>query len=378
MPEEASSQRVSTLELFFDLVFVFTITQVATILERRASWTHAAQALLELAVIFWMYGGFAWLTNTLGTRTQRQRAVLLLGMAAFLTVSLAVPRAFGEDGVAFGWAYLVLNVVHLAGFLIGTVPSAAAAMRRVGSTNLLAAGLVLAAGYAGAPWHWALWGGAILVQWGPPLVTRRVGSFTIDIGPWAERHGLMVIIALGESLVSVALAAQSLPVRPGLVAGVLCGLASSAAMWWCYFAGEDDRAAESFARLPAARRGWSALVGYDLPHLLMLGGIVAVAAGTRISLPDLGAPASRPAAVLLAGGAALYLVALAGWRLVIGSGPPLSRAVTALLVLATIPVGTGLGAAQQLAAIAALIAAMVLLERAADARGRAPQGDPAG
>jgi Bacterial low temperature requirement A protein (LtrA) len=134
----AEDTRVSTLELFFDLVFVFTITQVAQIVEHHASWPTAAQALVELAVIYWMYGGYAWLTNTLGSRTQRQRVVLLLGMAAFLVVSLAVPRAFGHDGVAFGYAYLLLNVVHLVAFATGGVPGAARAMWLLGSINLLA------------------------------------------------------------------------------------------------------------------------------------------------------------------------------------------------------------------------------------------------
>src|SRR4051812_7038113 len=171
MAEPARDERVSTLELFFDLVFVFTITQVALIVEHHPSWAAVAQALLELVVIFWMYGGYAWLTNTVGTGSPRLRAVLLLGMAAFFVVSLAVPHAFGRDGVAFGWAYLLLTVIHLAGFLIGGVARAAAAMRRIGPQNLLAAALILIAGYAGGPWHWWLWAGAVVVQWGAAVLS---------------------------------------------------------------------------------------------------------------------------------------------------------------------------------------------------------------
>ena len=108
-PHSQAGGRVSTLELFFDLVFVFTITQIALIVEHHPSWDSVAQALLVLLVIYWMYGGYAWLTNTVGTGGARQKVVLLLGMAAFLVTSLAVPRAFGPDAIAFGYAYLLLT-----------------------------------------------------------------------------------------------------------------------------------------------------------------------------------------------------------------------------------------------------------------------------
>lgn len=359
----AAARRVSTLELFFDLVFVFTITQVATIVEREPSWAAVAQAALELTVIFWMYGGFAWLTNRIGTDAGRQRAVLLLGMAAFLVVSLAVPRAFGDDGVAFGWAYLGLNVVHLVGFVIGDVPAAVRVMVRVGSTNLVAAALVLVAGYAGAPWHWPLWAAAFVVQWVPPLVNRTLGVFTIDAAHFGERHGLMVLIVLGESLVSLAVAADEEAVTAGLAIGVLCGLVTLAAMWWCYFAGDDDRAAEAMAGLPPGRQGVAALVGYDMPHVLMLAGVVGLAAGARLSLPDLTGATSLAAAALLAGGAAVYLAGLAAFRGVLAYGPWPPRAVAAVVAPTAIPVGTAAGAAQELLVLAALMVALLLAER---------------
>ncbi|MFN2562747.1 MAG: low temperature requirement protein A [Jatrophihabitans sp.] len=375
---DTGGTRVSTLELFFDLVFVFTITQLAFIVERHPSWSAVAQALLELVVIFWMYGGYAWLTNTLGTGSPRLRAVLLLGMAAFFVVSLTVPHAFDRDGVAFGWAYLVLTVIHLAGFLIGGVARAAAAMRRIGPQNLLASGLILVAGYAGTPWQWWLWAAAVIVQWGAAVLSGSTQAFAIDVGHFAERHGLMVIIVLGESLVSVALAAEQLPVTARLVFGTLCGLAASAAMWWCYFAGEDERATRALARWDASTRGSHALLHYDAPHVLMLAGVVSVAAGTRLSLPELTEPTGRAAAALLAGGVAVYLIALGLFRAALRFGNPGPRLVTGLAALALIPVGTGFGAAQQLLATATLVVAMLFVERAVDARTGATNGHRAG
>jgi low temperature requirement protein LtrA len=358
--EAEAGDRVSTLELFFDLVFVFTITQIALIIEHEPSWSAVAQAVLELLVIYWLYGGFAWLTNTLGSSTSRQRVVLLLGMAAFLIVSLTVPRAFGADGVAFGYAYLLLNVVHLAGFRFGGVASLAQAIRSVAPTNLLACAFLIAAGYAGGPWHWPLWVAAVAVQWLPPALTRSAAAFPISAAHFGERHGLMILIVLGESLVSVALAAEDLPVSLGLIAGVLCGLACSAAMWWCYFADDDERAVGA---LSANQRGSDALLGYDLPHVLMMAGVIGVAAGSRLSLPELTRPTGLAAASLIAGGAGLYLAGLSLFRTVLRYDEPWSRLVTAVLVLAFIPLGRYAGAAQELAGVGLAMAGMLLLER---------------
>jgi low temperature requirement protein LtrA len=364
--------RVSTLELFFDLVFVFTITQIALIVEHHPSWDSVAQALLVLLVIYWMYGGYAWLTNTVGTAASGQKVVLLLGMAAFLVTSLAVPHAFGHDAVAFGYAYLLLTAVHIAGFLIGGGQAVSAAMRSIGAANLLACACLIAAGYAGAPAHWPLWIAAVLVQWGPALISRSTGAFAIDVDHFAERHGLMIIIVLGESLISVALAANSQPVTVDLVAGVLCGLAASAALWWCYFGGDEERAMHRLAAADSAQRGRLALVGYDIPHVFMMAGIVAVAAGSRLSLPALTSPTSLAAASLLAGGAAVYLVALAAFRHLLHYASGMLRCLAAAIVLGLIPVGTHAGAAQQLAATAGVIALLLLTERLvrAPVRGR--------
>jgi low temperature requirement protein LtrA len=359
-PPAGVGDRVSTLELFFDLVFVFTITQIALIIEHEPSWSTVAQAILELLAILWMYGGFAWLTNSLGASTSRQRIVLLLGMAAFLIVSLTVPRAFGADGVAFGYAYLLLTVVHLVGCWFGGAASLAQAIRYVAPTNLLASALLIVAGYSGGPWHWPLWAAAVAVQWLPSLLSRRMARFPISAAHFGERHGLMIIIVLGESLVSVALAAEELPVSIGLVVGVLCGLGCSAAMWWCYFAEDDDRATQA---LNSPGDGPGPLLGYDLPHVLMMAGVVGVAAGSRLSLPSLTERTSLAAASLIAGGAALYLAGLALFRALLGYAEPITRLVTAIVLLAFIPLGRYAGAAQELAGLGLALAAMLLLER---------------
>ncbi len=356
------SGRVSTLELFFDLVFVFTISQVAVIVELHP-WSFAAiaQAAVELVVIYWMYGGFAWLTNTLGTASTRQRIVLLAGMAAFLIVSLAVPGAFGGDDLAFGAAYLVLNLVHLGGFLLRG-SATFAAMLRLGGTNLVAALLILAAGFTSGSARWALWIAALLIQIVPALLSNTPGNFALNAEHFAERHGLMIIIVLGESLVGVAVAAQGERVSGVLVFGMLCVLSTAAAMWWCYFDGEDDAAARRLAAVPDSRRGYLGLVGYDGTHVLMLGGVIAVAAGSRLSLPDFTEPTSTAAAGLIAGGTAVYLLGLAAFRAVVGHAPPWGRVLFAVIVVATVPLGTAQSAAAQLLGVAAVLAVLLAVE----------------
>ncbi|HJQ06706.1 MAG TPA: low temperature requirement protein A [Nocardioides sp.] len=359
--EEDETLRVSTLELFFDLVFVFVVTQLSTVLE-RGRWHGPLYAALELLAVYWMYGGFSWLTNALGGSVWRQRVALAAGMFAFFVVSLAVPGAFGSDAVAFGLAYLGLTVVHTIAFLTLGRSGTFGAMLRIGSTNLAAAGLILAAAYVDGPARWLLWIAAVLLQWLPPLL-GFVAGFPVAVAHFAERHGLMVIIVLGESLLSVASAALGEQVTIHLVLGTVGGLLAAFALWWCYFDGEDDAGEAALRDFAPEHRGIRALVGYDLTHVLMLGGVVAIAGGTRVGLPDLAAPAETEAAVLVAAGASAYLLGLVGFRLVLRHASATLRALAAVLVLATIPVGTSAGTSEELAVIAAIIAVMLLAER---------------
>jgi low temperature requirement protein LtrA len=362
LTEEDETLSVSTLELFFDLVFVFVVTQLSAVLEEGGGPRGPVHAVLELLAVYWMYGGFSWLTNALGESAWRQRVALAAGMLAFFVVSLAVPDAFGSDRVAFGLAYLGLTVIHTAAFLLLGRRGTFSSMVRIGAANLVAAGLILTAAYADESARWVLWVAAVLVQWVPPLL-GVVQGFPVAVAHFAERHGLMIIIVLGESLLSVASATYGQRVTVHLVLGTLGGVLAAGALWWCYFDREDEHGEEALRDLPPERRGLRALVGYDLTHVLMLGGVVAIAGGTRRGLPDLTGPAHLEAAVDIAVGAAVYLLGLVGFRLVLGHASAWLRAATALVVLATIPVGTAWGTSQQLCLIAAVLAAMLVVER---------------
>ena len=188
MAEPTPAVRVSTLELFFDLVFVFTITQLAESLNEHLTWSTLGNVLLILAVVWWMYSGYAWLTNAVAPNSTTRRTLLLTGMAGFLVMALAIPEAFGEYGWLFGLSYLVVNVVHT--LLYRTAgPGARQALRVLGPLNILAALLVLAGGLVPEPWRHLLWLAAPAVQITSSYI-HKIEMHTISAGHFAERHGL--------------------------------------------------------------------------------------------------------------------------------------------------------------------------------------------
>ena len=360
---DAAQERVSTLELFFDLVFALTITQVSTVLVNSPDAGSVARAAVELSSIFWMYGGYAWMTNAAPPNTWPRRCLLLLGMAGFFICALAVPRAFDDDGIVFGIGYMLVNFVHLTGFWLAPDRAPRRSIYRLAVWNLTSASLVLAAGWTHGNADWWPWGCALVVQIATPLVGRAGLGFGLRAAHFAERHGLMILIVLGESLLSVGIAAQHKAVDAALVLGVLAGLALTAGMWWVYFVDEDENAAHAFERAPPASKVMGALAGYGVAHLLMIGGVVAVAAGTRLSVNDLMAQTTAFPAWLIAGGTALFLLgaALFRWALRIGRAGP--RAAGAALVLLTGFAGTQGSTATELAAAAVIIATMLAVER---------------
>jgi len=220
--------RVSTIELFFDLVFVFTITQLTSVLVAEPNGVGVARVALIFGNVWWMYGGYAWLTNAVPPVGTVPRLLMLVGMAGFLVVALAIPRAFDGSGVAFGIGYLVVTFVHTGLFLRSSEESAVRAMLRLGPYNTITAGLLLAAGYTAGATRWALWTAAFVLHWTSPAVTA-VGGFRIRAAHFVERHGLILLIALGESVVAVGIGVQG-ELTPGRVLTAVLGLALAAAL----------------------------------------------------------------------------------------------------------------------------------------------------
>ncbi|NVB78693.1 MAG: low temperature requirement protein A [Kofleriaceae bacterium] len=362
MADHQVPERVSTLELFFDLVFVFTITQVAKVVVDSPNTEGVARAAIQLGVIYWMYDGYAWMTNAAGPDTWRRTALLLVGMAGFFVCALAVPGAFGKDGIVFGVGYLTVTLVHLIGFVRRPGATPIASIYGMAPGNLISAGLVLAAGWTYGTADWVLWSSALTLQIAVPVVTRRVGGFAFNAAHFAERHGCMLLIVFGESLVSVGLSVPTQQIDRRLIFGALAGLSVTAGMWWAYFVGENTRAACAFEAAPPSRRVIQVLTGYELATVVMIAGVIAVAAATRLRVYQLMLPAPAFEAQLIAGGTMLFLFGSAGFRLALGFGSPWPRALGALSCLVAIPAAMYLSTAAGLAATAIVIAITLGIE----------------
>jgi low temperature requirement protein LtrA len=287
--------RVSTIELFFDLVFVFTITQLTSLVVAEPTGVGVARVALIFGNVWWMYGGYAWLTNAVPPREPVVRLLMLLGMAGFLVVALSIPRAFRDSGIAFGIGYLLVTLVHTGLFLRSSEESAVRAMFRLGPYNTVTAGLLLAAGFTHGGARWACWAAAFVLHWTSPAITA-VGGFRIRAAHFVERHGLIVLIALGESVVAVGIGVQGRRLTPGLVVTAVLGLALAAALWWLYFDGEDERAERALDEATDTRNPWLSLFAFGYAFIPVLGGIIVLAAGVKLAIVRYDQPASAATA----------------------------------------------------------------------------------
>jgi len=351
-------RRVTSLELFFDLVFVFTLTQLSSLLTRELSPVGLIRVLLIFGVAWWMYGGYAWLTNTAAPERAGERLLLLLGMAGFLVVALAIPGAFGRDGVALGLGYLAVVLVHT-----GLYARANRNIWRIAPFNVASALLVTGAGFLPTPARYAPWAVALALLVFSPLIVPVGGMFDIQPAHFAERHSVLVIVAFGESVVSIGIGEAGRAVTAGLAAAAVAGLALSAALWWAFFgAGDDERAELTMTAASPHARPSLALKGYFYPYIPMLLGVVIMAAGVKRSIghPGNAAPA---ASLALAGGVAFFLAGDIMFRRALAAGPTLIRAAATAAALATAVIGALLAVEAQLLALVAVLALMLATER---------------
>jgi low temperature requirement protein LtrA len=357
-PEE--ELRVSTLELFFDLVFVFTLTQLTTLLADDLSAEGLARVVLVFDVLFWMYAAYAWLTNQVPPDRPARRLLLILAMAAFLVCALAAPRAFDGGGVAFGLGYLLVVLVH--GGLYAEAYGLVAL--RFAAPNVLAALSLVVAGLLDGPAAYALWAVPVLNQLVTPMLSARAAT-RLPIRPahFVERHGLLLIVALGESVVAIGIGLGGERLDLGLFAVAVLGLALAAGLWWTYFAGDEEGAERALASASVDRRFRLAHAAYFYAFIPMLVGVIVIAAGVKKSIGHVGEPLAAGPALALAGGVALYLAGDVAFRRVLGIRPVAQRAAAAALALATLLLGVWLTAGVQLVGLVAVLVAAIVAER---------------
>lgn len=354
-PEEG--RPVSTLELFFDLVFVFTITQVTALVRDGTGASGYLRGAAVLVVTWWMYDGYAWLSNNIEPTTLSTRLPMLAGMAGFLFMAIATPQAFGSQAWAFAIAYLLVVLVHSAQFTRSSLGTSSDAIRRIVPVNVATALMLVLAAALGADLAWIGWALAI-VPLAFAVLVRRERGFAVRAGHFAERHQLIIIIALGETVVAVGAGAQDRLHSFPVVIAVLLSLALLSAVWWLYFGGDDDeRAVEVLAQVPDTEAPSLALRAYSLAHLLHVAGLVLVAVGLHAVVADPAHGLSARNAVTTGAGLALFMVGEFCFlrTLHLSAGWPLAGGAAAALAVSPIGLANGLAELALLAAVTIVV-----------------------
>lgn len=368
-----TAESVTPLELFFDLVFVLALTQCTALMADDPTWEGMARGLLVLGVLWWAWVGYAWLTSVVDPEEGVVRIAIFAAMAALLVVSLCVPEAFGDLGLLFAGAYAVVRVAHIVLFVLASRddPQLRASVMGLAVSTGIGTSLLVGAAFADGLLQGALWAIALLLDAGGPYVFGAEGWKLVP-RHFAERHGLIMIIALGESIVVIGVGAEA-GVDAGVVTAGVVGIVIAASLWWLYF---DVVARVAEHRLsqaaPGREQNEMARDSYSYLHFPMVAGIVLMALGLKKTLGHVGDPLDAMPATALLGGAALYLLAHVAFRLrnVYTLNTP--RLITAVLVVALIPVAVSVPALVTVSALAAILVVLITFEtiRFAEARDR--------
>jgi low temperature requirement protein LtrA len=358
-----SEERVTPLELFFDLVFVLAITQCTALMAANPTWGGLGKGLLVLALLWWAWVGYAWLTSVVDPEEGVVRFAIFGAMAALLVVALCVPQAFGDEAVLFACSYGVVRAAQIALFTIASreEPALRRSVNGLAGSTALGVGLLIAGAAAGGAPQIVLWVLALALDMGGPYLFGSEGWKLVP-GHFAERHGLIVLIALGESIVAIGVGAGS-GVDAGIVAAAVLGTAVAAELWWLYFdvvalvaARRLSNAAEGRERNEIARDSFSYL------HFPMVAGIVLLALGLKKTLAHVDDPLKLVPAVALLGGTALYLLAHVAFRWRNVHRFSSQRLLGAIVLVALLPAAVELPALATLGIVAGLLAALIAYE----------------
>jgi low temperature requirement protein LtrA len=356
-------ERVTPLELFFDLIFVLALTQCTALMSHHPSWSGLAQGLLVLGMLWWAWVGYAWLTSLIDPEEGAVRLVMFGAMAALLIVSLCVPEAFEDLALVFALAYGAVRVAHIGLFMLASPDDDALRHSVLGlaASTAIAVTLLATASLFDGLAQGALWALALLLDMGGPYLFGSRGWKLVP-GHFAERHGLIVIIALGESIVAIGVGAAG-ALTFGIGAAAVLGVALTAALWWAYF---DIVAIVSGRRLVEAEPGQvqneMARDSYSYLHLPMIAGIVLVALGLKKTIGHFDDHLDPVPAFALLGGVSLYLLGLVAFRYRHVHSVNRQRLLLAVVLLILVPVAMEVPAVVALATANVLLWAMIVYE----------------
>ena len=366
-------ERVTPLELFFDLVFVLALTQCTALMAAVPSWEGLAQAILIMGVLWWSWSGYAWLTSVLDPEEGAVRLAMFAAMAAFLVCALCIPEAFADNALLFAAAYGVVRLAHIALFVLASRddPALRRSVISLAISTAISVGLLAAAAGVDDLLQGAIWSLALLLDLTGPYFFG-VEGWKLMPEHFAERFGLIVIIALGESIVAIGVGTEA-GVDAGVVAAAVLGIAGAAALWWLYFDVVAIVAARRLAKAaPGRERNELGRDSYGYLHFPMVAGIVLGAMGLKKTLGAVDEPLKLVPAVALFGGAALYLLAHVAFRWRNLGTLNRQRLVCALLLAALVPLALELPSLASLALLVGILCALIAYEaiRFADARDR--------
>jgi low temperature requirement protein LtrA len=342
--------RVTPVELFFDLVFVFAFTQVTTLMTDDPTWTGLGEGLMVLAALWSVWAAYAWLTNVADPDEGPARGAMLVAIGATFIAALAVPDVFGEHGVLFGVAFLIVRVMHVVLYALAGRGNRdlLAAVLRITPTTVATAGLIIAAGFTDDGLRIALWLAALAVDYVGPLLTG-VSGWRVHPGHFAERHALIMIIALGEAFIAMGVSATGTEIDSGTIFTVLLGLVVATSMWLAYFDFFSIRAEGVLHEREGAERNAVARDIFTYLHLPMVAGIVLVALALKKTMANVDDALDVVPAFGLFGGSALYLLAYVGIRLRLTRSLSRGRSVAAAAFLVLWPVAVAVPALAGLA-----------------------------
>jgi low temperature requirement protein LtrA len=360
-----AERRTSPIELLWDLVFVFAITQVTALLSHDLTWPGFGRSMLVLALVWWAWSAFVWAANAADDDSAVLRAVLLLGMLLIFIAGLALPHAFGDESTLFAVTYAAVRFLHLGLYAQASRQGNASwtAISGFAVTVAIGMALLVAGSFAEGNVRIVLWVLAAAIDYaGPAWLTRErlAGLQYVAVAHFAERYGLFVIICLGESIVAIGVGASGLALDAALVGAITLGLLITIALWWIYFdrfaAAAEEKLRDHDEPVLAAADAYSYL------HLPLVAGIIVFAVGAKVLIHDSGEPLADPARLALCGGVALYLVAHAAFQLRIAGERAWTKLATAVAVLGVYAATSDLAGWAVAAAISLLLAALCAVE----------------
>ena len=312
------NQSATFIELFFDLVFVFSVTQIVGLFHHGIHWSVVGQAVLVFWLVWWAWTQFTWALNAADTTYSWVQLGTLLATGVAFFMAVAVPDAFHGQAWWFAVPYVLVRVIGLSlySWVAWADPSHRAAVKTFSVVSTTGLAAVLVGGHTGGAVQYWAWGFAIVLDVAAAGIGGRLEGWNLHPQHFGERHGLIVIIALGETLIVAAAGLTGEPWTPALVAVAFLAVATSCAAWWSYFSRAHPSLERALATVPEARRAALARDTFSLMHFPMLCGIIAYAVAIEEAVAQPGDPLAFAGRAALAAGILLFVggIAVAVWR----------------------------------------------------------------